>query len=157
MHRWLPAAVVKSKLSETEIKGLVLFNRFYSPDFDINTLEEKSVNTLSNPAEVSNVLRWIAIMSGKVNCDLCATTGIHDGQGLIKQMLAGATAVQIVSTLYKNGIGKLNEIADELAKWMDDKGYNNIQQFRGIMSQDKSANPSAYERIQFMKYFSEIR
>lgn len=146
-----------NRLSKTGIKGLILFNRFYSPDFDINTLTEKSANTLSNSAEATNILRWIAIMSGKVNCDLCATTGIHDGQGVIKQILAGATTVQVVSTLYKNGIGILNEIADELNKWMDDKGYNNIQQFRGMMSQGESTNPSAYERIQFMKYFSEIR
>ena len=146
-----------NRLSETGIKGLVLFNRFYSPDFDINTLTEKSANTLSNPAEASNVLRWIAIMSGKVNCDLCANSGIHDGHSAIKQLLAGASAIQIVSTLYKNGLGRLNEITDELAKWMDSKGYNNIQQFRGMMSQDESKNPSAYERIQFMKYFSEIR
>ncbi len=146
-----------NRLSATGIKSIVLFNRFYSLDFDINTLTVESVNILSVPAESSNVLRWIAIMARKVSCELCATTGIHDGQGVIKQILAGATTVQIVSALYINGIGKLSDIVGELVSWMDEKGYNNIQQFRGMMSQDESENPSAFERIQFMKYFSEIR
>ncbi len=117
------AAMIQS-LSATGIKGLVLFNRFYSPDFDINTLTEKSANTLSTPAESSNILRWVALMSGRVECDLCATTGIHNGEALIKQILAGASAVQVVSTIYSNGVKIIQEMAGELEKWMDDKGYN---------------------------------
>ncbi|HUS87555.1 MAG TPA: dihydroorotate dehydrogenase-like protein [Bacteroidales bacterium] len=146
-----------SKLSATGIKGMVLFNRFYSPDFDIYNLTEKSANTLSTPAEMSNVLRWIAIMSGRVECDLAATTGIHDGKSVIKQILAGADAVQIVSALYMKGLDQLQLMLGELESWMDEKGFNYIQQFKGNMSQKQGTNPAAYERIQFMKYFSEIR
>ncbi|MDX2414836.1 MAG: dihydroorotate dehydrogenase-like protein [Bacteroidales bacterium] len=150
------AAMIQS-LSATGIKGLVLFNRFYSPDFDINSLTEKSANTLSTPAESSNILRWVALMSGRVECDLCATTGIHSGEALIKQILAGASAVQVVSTIYSNGVKRIQEMAAELEKWMDDKGYNYVHQFKGKMSQAESLNPAAFERVQFMKYFSEIR
>ncbi|MEE4116222.1 MAG: dihydroorotate dehydrogenase-like protein [Marinilabiliaceae bacterium] len=150
------AGMIKS-LSATGIKGLVLFNRFYSPDFDINTFTEKSANTLSTPAESSNVLRWIALMSGKTECDLCATTGIHNGEALIKQILAGAAAVQVVSSLYSGGLKTIQEMVSVLENWMDEKGFNYVHQFKGKMSQDKSANPAAFERIQFMKYFSEIR
>lgn len=145
-----------SKLSGTGISGIVLFNRFYSPDFDINTLTEKSANTLSNPAESSNILRWVALMSGRVQCDIASSTGIHDGKALIKQLLAGARAVQVVSTLYSNGIDQIQKMTAELEKWMDEKGYNYIDQFRGRMSSAESINPAAFERIQFMKYFSEI-
>ncbi|TFH36546.1 MAG: dihydroorotate dehydrogenase-like protein [Bacteroidia bacterium] len=145
-----------SKLSGTGIKGIVLFNRFYSPDFDINTLTEKSSNTLSHPAESSNVLRWVALMSGRVQCDLASSTGIHDGKALIKQLLAGASAVQVVSTVYSNGIGQIQKMVEDLENWMDEKGYNYIDQFKGKMSRSESSNPSSFERIQFMKYFSEI-
>ena len=145
-----------SKLSTTGISGIVLFNRFYSPDFDINTLTEKSSNTLSHPSEMSNVLRWVALMSGRVSCDIAASTGVHDGKGLIKQLLAGASAVQVVSTLYSNGIEQIQKMVGDLEKWMDEGGYNYISQFKGKMSGSSSANPAAFERIQFMKYFSEI-
>jgi dihydroorotate dehydrogenase (fumarate) len=145
-----------SKLSQSGVGAIVMFNRFYSPDFDINTLTEKSSNTLSTKVESSNVLRWIAIMSGRVECDLAATTGIHDGKALIKQLLAGANAVQIVSTLYSNGVSQLQVMLGELEDWMNEKGYNTIDQFRGEMSRSKSSNPASFERIQFMKYFSEI-
>jgi dihydroorotate dehydrogenase (fumarate) len=149
-------AKMVSKLSQSGVGAIVMFNRFYSPDFDINTLTEKSSNTLSTKVESSNVLRWIAIMSGRVECDLAATTGIHDGKALIKQLLAGANAVQIVSTLYSNGVSQLQVMLGELEDWMNEKGYNTIDQFRGEMSRSKSSNPASFERIQFMKYFSEI-
>lgn len=145
-----------SKLSTTGISGIVLFNRFYSPDFDINTLTEKSSNTLSHPAEASNVLRWVALMSGRISIDIAASTGIHDGKALIKQLLAGASAVQVVSTVYSNGIGQVQNMVGDLEKWMDEKGYNYIDQFKGKMGRTESVNPSSFERIQFMKYFSEI-
>lgn len=144
------------RLSETGIDGIVMFNRFYTPDFDINNFSEKSSDTFSTPAEAGNVRRWIAIMSQKVKCDLAASTGVHDDEDMIKQLLAGANAVQVVSTIYKNGREQIQKILGGLNSWMDDKAYNTIEQFRGKLSQDESENPSAYERIQFMKYFSEI-
>ncbi|MCG7852005.1 MAG: dihydroorotate dehydrogenase-like protein [Methanosarcinaceae archaeon] len=143
------------KLSNTGISGLVLFNRFYSPDFDINTLEVISTNVLSTPSELPLSLRWIAMMAERVNCDLAASTGVHDGTGVIKQILAGANAVQVVSSLYKNGIVYIQEMLKTVEEWMEKKGYNSLSEFRGKMSQAKSINPAAYERVQFMKYFGD--
>jgi dihydroorotate dehydrogenase (fumarate) len=98
-------------------------------------------------------LRWIAIMAERVNCDLAASTGVHDGVALIKQLLAGADAVQVASTLYENGKGQIGKMLKTLEDWMEGKGYGSLSDFRGKMSQAKSSNPAAYERVQFMKYF----
>jgi len=142
------------KLSNTGVDGLVLFNRFYSPDIDLNNFEILSTNVLSSPRELSISLRWIAIMSGRVGCDLAASTGIHDGAGVIKQLLAGANVVQVASSFYKNGKDVLVNMLDDLTQCMDQKGYKTIDEFRGKMSQEKATNPAAYERMQFMKYFA---
>ncbi|MBS0011644.1 MAG: dihydroorotate dehydrogenase-like protein [Bacteroidales bacterium] len=150
-------ALMVKKLSETGVDGIVMFNRFYTPDYDINNFEEKSSNTFSKSSESGNVRRWMGILSPKITCDLAATSGIHDDEDLIKQLLAGAKAVQVVSTIYKNGKEQIQKMLKGLNQWMDDKNYNSIEQFRGKLSQAESSNPSAYERIQFMKYFSEIQ
>jgi len=142
------------ELSLTGIKGLVLFNRFYSPDIDINNFDLLSTNVTSSPSELSLSLRWIGIMHNRVECDLAASTGIHDGSAVIKQILAGANVVQVASAFYKNGKGVLKSMLEELTSWMDAKGFKSLDEFRGKMSQDKAANPAAYERMQFMKYFS---
>jgi len=144
------------QLSETGIAGLVLFNRFYSPDFDIDKLEVVSSNVFSSPSDLPLSLRWIAIMSERVNCDLAASTGVHDGTALIKQILAGADAVQTVSALYKNGKGHINSMLKTLEAWMGKNGFNTLADFRGKLSQAKSSNPAAYERVQFMRYFGGI-
>lgn len=141
------------KLSNTGISGLVLFNRFFSPDFDINTFEVKQSNVLSDPAELAISLRWVSLLANKVNCDLVASTGIHDGNAVIKQLLAGAKAVQVASSLYKNGMGHIGVMLDTLETWMKEKNFKNINEFRGKMSQAKADNPAIYERVQFMKYF----
>ena len=141
------------RLSTTGIKGLVLFNRFFSPDFDIDKFEVKPSFVFSTPSDLSLSLRWIAIMADKVSCDLVASTGVHDGEALIKQLLAGATAVQVASTLYQNGIGQIQVMLDTLAEWMKRKRFDNLSQFRGKMSQEKSMDPAIYERVQFMRYF----
>lgn len=144
------------RLSETGIAGLVLFNRFYSPDIDIDKMEIVSSNVFSSPSDLSISLRWIAIMAERVNCDLAASTGVHDGMALIKQILAGADAVQVASTLYKNGKSRIAEMLKTLEEWMLEKGYGRLADFRGKMSQAKSSDPAAYERVQFMKYFGGI-
>lgn len=141
------------KLSETGIAGLVLFNRFYSPDIDIDKMEVVPSNVFSSPSDLPISLRWIAIMAERVSCDLAASTGVHDGAALIKQILAGADAVQVASTLYKNGNKRIAEMLKTLEAWMDEKSYSSLSDFRGKMSQAKSSNPAAYERVQFMKYF----
>jgi dihydroorotate dehydrogenase (fumarate) len=140
-------------ISKTGIDGLVLFNRFYNPDIDIEKLEITSGAVLSSPSDIHQSLRWIAILSGQLDCDLIASTGIHSADGVIKQILAGASAVQVASTLYKNGIPYLSNIIKDLKAWMEKKGYKNLDDFRGKLSQQKSINPSFYSRVQFMKYF----
>ncbi|HZJ73769.1 MAG TPA: dihydroorotate dehydrogenase-like protein [Perlabentimonas sp.] len=142
------------RLSETPIKSIVLFNRFYNPDIDINTLSFTAGNVLSSPSDLSMPLRWIAIMSERVSCDLAASTGIHDGNAVAKVLLAGASVVHVASTLYRNGLSRVGEMLKDLETWMDSMEYTTIDDFKGKMSQAKTFNPAAYERVQFMKYFN---
>jgi dihydroorotate dehydrogenase (fumarate) len=148
-------ALMIKNLSESGIAGLVLFNRFYSPDFDINKMEVTSTNVLSHPDELAISLRWIAIMANRVGCDLAASTGIHDGDAVVKQLLAGASVVQVVSTIYNNGPEKIQNMLKDMKKWMISKNYETINDFRGKMSQQEIGNPSVFERVQFMRYFSD--
>ncbi len=141
------------KISKTDIDGLILFNRFYNPDIDLNTFEVTSGAILSSPGDIYQTLRWIAILAERVDCSLIASTGIHDADGVIKQILAGASAVQIVSALYKNGIPHLKKIQNDLENWMKQKEYNSLADFKGKLSQSKASNPAVYSRVQFMKYY----
>ena len=144
------------KLSNTGISALVMFNRFFRPDIDIDRFQIVPSSIMSRPEEILNTLRWIAIMSQKVGCDLAASTGIHDGKAVIKQLLAGATVVQTVSSLYLNGAEHLKKMLAELEEWMIKHEFESIEQFRGKMSQDKSTDSALYERVQFMRYFGGI-
>jgi len=138
------------KISNTDVSSLVLFNRYYRPDIDIETMRVVAQNVYSSPHEITLSLRWIALLYSKINKELVAATGIHDAKGVIKQILAGATAVQICSTLYSNGIGYLRTILDEIEQWMAGKGYNNLASFRGLVAKNEE-NIAAFERVQFMK------
>lgn len=140
------------QISHSPTKAIVLFNRFYNPDFDIHTLQFTSSHVLSTPAEGANTLRWMAIMANRVSCDLSASTGVHDGSAAIKQLLAGAKTVQLCSTLYKNGNKQIGTILGELETWMSEHDYKTIDEFRGKMSQSKTFDPKVFERVQFMKY-----
>ncbi len=131
--------------------ALVLFNRFYQPDIDINTFEFQSKNRYSSPGEMSTNLRWIAILYKKIGCSLVANTGIHDGEGVIKNILAGATAVQICSTLYINGLSQIENILYDLEEWMRRNEYKNLDDFRGIISQKNALQPEYFERQQYIR------
>ncbi len=131
--------------------ALVLFNRFYQTDIDINSMSHTSKNKYSTPAEMSNTLRWISLLYQQVGCSLVGNTGIHDGEGLIKQILVGAKTVEICSTLYVNGMGRINVMLDDLQKWMLDKGYHTLDEFRGNMSFKNSKQPDYFERQQYIK------
>jgi len=146
-------AIMLKKFSETSIKGMVLFNRFYNPDIDIDNLEVISSNVFSSPEDMATTLRWIAIMHDHVSCDLAASTGVHDGKGLIKMILAGASAVQVASAFYNNGVGHAEVMLKELEDWMDLKKYKSIDEFKALMSQHETGNPAAFQRVQFMKCF----
>ncbi len=137
--------------------AVVLFNRFYAPDIDTDDLTFGSAEVLSSPADLRNSLRWIGIVSSQVDqIDLAASTGVHSGMAVVKQILAGADAVQICSVLYRNGIDYIRDMLTEMKKWMEKKGYENPGQFRGKMNYSSLDDPSVYERAQFIKYFSKM-
>jgi len=141
------------RLSNTGVKAMVLFNRFFSPDFDIDKLEVKPSFVFSTPNDLALSLRWIAVMANRVNCSLAASTGVHDSAAVVKQLLAGADAVQIASCLYKHGPAYVKELLDGLETWMSGKNYRNLSGFKGKLSQARSTDPAVYERVQFMRYF----
>lgn len=145
------AAFVK-KASE-HVDGVVLFNRFFHPDFDIDEFKVIPSNVLSQSSDLAISLRWMSIMAGRVDSDLIASTGVHDGASVIKEILAGANAVQVVSSLYKNGIDSVSTMLDDVKAWMEKHGFESLADFRGKMSQENSPNPAEYERVQFMRYF----
>jgi len=144
-----------TKLSNAGIDSMVFFNRFFSPDIDIKTQKIVSTNVYSTPAENSMVLRWAGILANKLNCDLAASTGIHDGEGVVKNLMAGANAVQMVSGLYLNGIGDLVIVIQEVEKILSENNFSSVKDIIGIANQEKITNPQAYQRAQFMKYFSD--
>lgn len=148
-------ASVIQRLSETGVNALVLFNRFFSPDIDIETFKIVPSSLYSTPNDLPVSLRWIAIMSGRVQCDLAASTGVHNGKAVIKQLLAGANAVQVASVLYKNGIPFIQSMLNELDDWMDTMDYTCLDDFKGKRNQLQVGNPAVFERTQFMKHFSQ--
>lgn len=142
------------KISQEEISAMVLFNRFYNPDIDLEKEEIVSSRIFSLPEEITNTLRWIGMVSDKVHCDLAASTGINDGYAALKALLAGAQAVQVASTLYKNTARQISLMLQQMESWMDEKGYTKLDDFMGKLSYRKVDKPMIYERAQFMKYFS---
>jgi dihydroorotate dehydrogenase (fumarate) len=141
------------RLSKTGIGAIVLLNRYFSPDIDIDSFEITNSFVFSAPSDLSISLRWIAIMAQKVDCDMAASTGIHNGDAVIKQLLAGADAVQVASCLYKKGVPYLSDMLERLESWMAKKRFSHIDSFKGKMSQEQATDPSIYERMQFMRYF----
>jgi dihydroorotate dehydrogenase (fumarate) len=147
------------KLSETGIAGLTLFNRPYNPDIDIENLQVTSSNMFSSDTEYSHSLRWVALMSGRLKCNIAASTGIHNHQTVIKQLLAGADAVHLVSVFYKNPshhFDVLPQILSGMENWMTSHNYKSISDFKGLLSRKNVHNPASYERVQFLRLFSSI-
>lgn len=145
------------RLSANGASGVVLFNRFYQPDIDVDKMEIVSADVFSSPSDLRHSLRWVGILSDRTSAiDISASTGVHSGEAVIKQLLAGATTVQVCSILYKRGIEYLKEILNDMEKWMDKKGYDSVDEFRGILSYKRIKQPAVYERVQFMRYFSNI-
>ena len=134
-----------------------MFNK--SLQIDINIDEEKLTNadSLTFPGELYNTLRWTAIMSNKLRCDLCATTGVSNAHDIVKLLLAGATAVQVASCLYRNGVEYMKELNLGLQSWMEQKGYDTVSQFCGKLAMKQTDKASMLMRTQFMNYFAEIR
>ncbi len=151
-----PANVVH-ELEKRGVEAVVLFNRFLQPDIDpeLETLVNEMV--LSNPIEMKVPLRWIALLYGRTKLDLALNTGVHTGRDVVKGLLAGATVVQVASTLLENGIPYLSTMLLDIQNWMDEKGYDSVDDFRGKLSQKKVDDPFAFERSQYVKLLSSAQ
>ena len=144
------------RLSWMNINGITMFNKALNVDIDIDKMELTHAPSLSTPEEMYNTLRWVAILSNKLRCDISASTGVHTPADVVKMLLAGAGTVQVVSSLYKNGIDYLQTLNDGLHKWMEEKGYTKLSQFRGKLAVKANDEASMFFRTQFMKHFAQI-
>jgi dihydroorotate dehydrogenase (fumarate) len=144
-------ANVAAELDARGIEALVLFNRFLQPDIDVETETLKNEMVFSAPEEMKLPLRWVALLFGRINSDLALSTGVHSGLGAAKALLAGATVVQTASALLKNGIPYLSTMLRELEGWMNERGYDTLESFRGKMSQKEVDDPFIFERAQYIK------
>lgn len=139
-----------------KVDALVLFNRFFNPDIDIDNRKIISGGSLSSPNDHYHVLRWIGILHGLLHSDLSASGGIREGASVIKSIMSGANVVQVASVLYNRGPEVITEMIGFIKNWLSKNNYSAINDLRGILSREKSAQPDAYERAQFMKYFSDF-
>jgi dihydroorotate dehydrogenase (fumarate) len=137
--------------------GLVLFNRFYQPDLDIEELEITNTLDLSTPTDLRLPLRWISILHGKINADFALTSGVHTQEGVLKAMMAGAKVAMLASELLQSGIARITEILGGLENWMAEHDYTSIQQMQGSMSQKSVAEPAAFERANYMKALNQYK
>jgi dihydroorotate dehydrogenase (fumarate) len=136
--------------------ALVLFNRFYEPDINIEKMQITSSEVFSSPADIRRSLRWIGLISSQLpKVEIAASTGIHDGEAVIKQLLAGAQAVQVCSGIYINGSQLIAGMVNDLTAFMKKQNFKKIEDFRGRLSYKNIPDPMLYERAQFMRYFSE--
>jgi len=139
------------KLVQAGANGLVLFNRFLQPDLDIETLEVTPNLMLSSSSELRLPLRWVAILYGRVQADLALTSGVHTAQDVLKSMMAGANVTMLASALLKNGVNHIAQILADMQSWMETYEYQSVQQMKGSMSQQAVADPSTFERANYMK------
>jgi dihydroorotate dehydrogenase (fumarate) len=150
-------ANMAKRLVDEGANGLVLFNRFYQPDLDLDTLEVAPRLVLSNSDDLRLPLRWVAILYGRLLADLAITSGIHTSQDVLKGLMAGAKVTMMASELLQNGIKRISQILDEIRTWMDEHEYVSIAQMIGSMSQQNCAEPAAFERAILLKTLDSYR
>jgi dihydroorotate dehydrogenase (fumarate) len=144
-------AHMAKQLDDTGADGLVLFNRFYQPDIDLEELEIKPNVLLSSQHELRLPLTWIGILYGRIRASLAATSGVHGPEDVIKLLMVGADATMLCSTLLRNGIGHVRHIEHGFREWMEDHEYESVHQMQGSMSQIRCPDPGAFERAQYMR------
>ena len=142
---------IARRFANAGANGLVLFNRFYQPDFDLDTLEVIPNLTLSTSQELRLPLRWIALLYGRIEADFALTSGVHTAQDVLKAIMAGASVTMMTSTLLEHGIGRLRSLQAELQAWMEEHEYTSISEMKGSMSQQAVAEPAAFERANYLK------
>lgn len=145
------------RLTEAGVEGLVLFNRFYQPDFDIEELEVIPNLVLSSRDELRLPLRWISMLYGRVDADFALTSGVQTAEDVLKSMMAGAKVTMIASEFLRKGVNRAAEILDSMEMWMTEREYESVQQMQGSMSMEAVADPSAFERANYMKVLSSYR
>lgn len=145
------------RLVKAGAKAVVLFNRFYQPDFDLETLDVTPNLVLSNSTELRLPLRWIAILHGRINADLALTSGVHTGEDVLKACMAGANVTMLASELLKNGSRRIPEILTEMEAWMSGHEYTSIGQLLGILSHKSIKDPAAFERANYMKVLNSFK
>ena len=148
---------IAKKMTEQGAKGLVMFNRFYQPDLDIENFEVIPNLVLSTSDDLRLPLRWTAILYGHIKSDFAITGGVHTGEDVVKGILSGATVTMMAAELLKKGIPRLNEVTEELLSWMDKHEYESVTQMRGAMSQRNIKEPAAFERANYMKVLQSIK
>lgn len=139
------------RLVDAGADALVMFNRFYQPDIDLETLGVIPNLVLSDPVELRLVLRWMAILHGKVDCDMAATSGVHTGEDAIKALLAGATVTMMASALLRHGAARLTEVKEGVETWLGDHGYDSVRQARGSLGYASVPDPEVFERTGYME------
>jgi len=144
-------ANMAKRLDRVGVNALVLFNRFYQPDINLDSLEVQTNIILSTPHEMRLPLRWIAILYGRIKANLAATSGIHGASDVLKMLMAGADVTMLCSTLMKNGIEMIGRIETEMSDWLAEHDYQSVSQLQGSMSQKYCADPSAFERAHYMR------
>ena len=147
-------ANMAQRLDAAGANGIVLFNRFYQPDFDLDALEVKPALTLSTSGELLLRLNWAAILYGQIHADMAITGGVHTANDVVKSMMAGAKVTQLASALLQNGIGYLRPLRNQLEAWLEKNEYQSIEQMQGSMSQKNVPNPKAFQRANYMKVLS---
>jgi dihydroorotate dehydrogenase (fumarate) len=145
------------RLHAAGAEGLVLFNRFFEPDVDLDALELRAHLELSTSHELPLRLRWLALLSGQVDADLAVSGGVHAEHDAIKAVLCGADAVQLVSALLRGGLRRIAELRDGVARWLEDNGYASLRQARGSMDHRRSPDPKALERVHYMHLLQTFR
>jgi dihydroorotate dehydrogenase (fumarate) len=144
-------ANMAKRLDDAGADGLVLFNRFYQPDIELDTLEVKPNILLSTPMAMRVPLRWVAILYDRIHANLAATGGIHRATDALKMLMAGADVAMLCSVLIRHGIAQIAVIERDLMAWMEEREYISVQQLRGSLSQKNCSDPSAFERAQYMR------
>ena len=145
------------RLSDAGADGLVLFNRFYQPDFDLDELEVVRTLELSHSSDLLLPLRWISILHGKVEADFALTSGIHTAEDVLKAMMAGARVAMSASMILHDGYDKISSVLEELENWMEEHEYDSIKQMQGSMSQQSVAEPAAFERSNYIRILNSYR
>jgi len=142
------------RLQEAGADGIVIFNRFYQPDFDLEAMEVKPAVTLSNSSELLLRLHWAAMLWGRLQADVAITGGVHTAEDVVKSMMAGAKVTMLASALLQNGIGYLRPLRNQLEAWLERREYESVEQMQGSMSQRNVPNPKAFQRSNYMRVLS---